>query len=104
MTYFNPLIAPIATGSQVQRAAAADKERQVARAQALAKNSAADGDRFEHQVESPDATKSVGDEASGGGRRQPQQQPHDPSTHHPPTLDGHEKDPRDDEPHLDVTA
>lgn len=103
MTYFNPLIAPIATGSQAQRAAATDKERQVARAQTLAKNSAADGDRFEHQVESPDATKSVGDEASRGGH-QPQQQPHDPSTHDPSTLDAPEKASRDDEPHLDVTA
>lgn len=104
MTYFNPLIAPIATGSQVQRVAAADKERQVARAQALAKNSAADGDRFEHQVESPDATKSVGDEASGGGHEQPEQRPHDSPTNNPPPVDEHDSEPGEEEPRLDITA
>ena len=72
MTYFNPLIAPVAGSAQAQRAAA-DKERQVARAQALAKNAAAEGDRFEHQVESADALKPAGEESSNGGQPRRQQ-------------------------------
>ena len=67
MTFINPLIAPIAQGPQAQKAAAAEKERQVARAQALSKNTAAEGDRFEHQVESADALSAVGDNPSKGG-------------------------------------
>lgn len=77
MTYLNPLIAPIVQGPQAQKAAAADKERQVARAQALSKNSAAEGDRFEHQVESAEALSRVGDDPSHGG--QPNQQQRKPS-------------------------
>ena len=77
MTYLNPLIAPIVQGPQAQKAAAADKERQVARAQALSKNSAVEGDRFEHQVESAEALPRVGDDPSKGG--QPNQQQRTPS-------------------------
>jgi hypothetical protein len=72
MTYLNPLIAPVVTGPQAQKASA-DKERQIARTQVLAKDSAAGGDRFEHTVESADALSPVGDEPSRGGR-QPNQQ------------------------------
>ena len=97
MTYLNPLIAPIVQGTQAQRAAAAEKERQIARAQALSKNSAAEGDRFEHTVESADALKPVGDDASKGG--QPRQQQ---SKRQPPTDGNPDADPG--EPHLDVTA
>lgn len=79
MTYLNPLIAPIVQGPQAQRAAAADKERQIARAQALGKNSAAEGDRFEHTVESANALTPIGDDASKGGqpREQPKRKPQD---------------------------
>jgi hypothetical protein len=52
---------------------AADKERQIARAQALAKNSAAEGDRFEHTVESADGLARVGDDPARGGQQQKQQ-------------------------------
>ena len=84
MTYLNPLIAPVVQGPAAQKAAAADKERQIARAQAVAKNSAAEGDRFEHQVESADGLSRVGDDASRGGQSGQQQRnpakPEDPAS------------------------
>jgi hypothetical protein len=95
MTYLNPLIAPIVQGPQAQKAAA-DKERQVARAQALAKNSAAEGDRFEHQVESADALSRVGEDPSKGG--QPRQQPQHKPSQQP------EEDGGDGAAHIDVTG
>jgi hypothetical protein len=95
MTYFNPLIGPLAQSPQAQKVAASDKERQVARAQALARDSAAEGDRFEHAVESADALSPVGDDAPGGGGRQRE-----------PARDERKKPNGDDggEPHLDVTG
>ena len=95
MTYLNPLIAPIVQGTQAQRAAAADKERQIARAQTLAKNSAAEGDRFEHTVESADALTPVGDDASRGN--QPRQQ-----QHRKPSDSSDRNAPDAGEAHLDV--
>jgi hypothetical protein len=96
MTYLNPLIAPIVQGPQAPKAAA-DKERQVARAQALAKNSAADGDRFEHQVESADALSRAGEDSSRGGQsRQHERKPPQPS-------DGAD-DAAAGPPHIDVTG
>ena len=73
MTYFNPLIAPLAGSPQAQRTAAVDKERQAARAHALAKNSAAEGDRYEHQVESPEGLTPVGDNPPQGRNPDPRQ-------------------------------
>ena len=95
MTYLNPLIAPIVQGPQAQKAAA-DKDRQVARAQALAKNSAAEGDRFEHQVESADALSRVGEDPSKGGQTRQQQQRKSPR---PPEESG-----EDGPAHIDVTG
>ena len=103
MTYFNPLIAPVAQGPQARRAAA-EKGRQVARAQALSKNTAAEGDRFDHQVESANGLTPVGDDPSKDG--QPRQQRDDP-------RDGSARDRRGDggdgdapaqTPHIDVTG
>jgi hypothetical protein len=94
MTYFNPLIAPIVQGPQVQKAAA-DKERQIARTQALSKNSAVEGDSFEHAVESADGLARVGDDPSKGGQQQ--QKPKQQSKSTPEDTDGKE-------PHLDVTG
>jgi hypothetical protein len=97
MTYLNPLIAPIVQGPQAQRAAAADKERQIARAQALGKNSAAEGDRFEHAVESADALTPIGDHPPQGGNPQSQQRkPSEGSDEKGGDAAG--------EAHLDVTA
>jgi hypothetical protein len=96
MTYLNPLIGPVAQSPQAQRAAS-DK---IARAQALAKNSAAEGDRFEHTVESADALPPVGDDAPNGGGGQRREK-----------KGGKRKDGGDDagdggdgEPRLDLTA
>ena len=93
MTYFNPLIAPLAGTPQAQRTAAADKER-VARAQALAKNTAAEGDRFEHQVESADALSPVGDGPSNNPRQK--QSRHRQASH------GSATDDASGEPHIDI--
>jgi cobalamin biosynthesis protein CobT len=95
MTYFNPLIAPVAQGPQVQKAAA-DKERQIARSQDLAKNAAAEGDRFEHSVESADGLSQVGDDSSRGGQSKQGQkkQQHEDA----------EETPSDGESRLDVTG
>ena len=89
MTYFNPLIAPVAQGTQAQKAAAG-KERQIARAQALSKNSATEGDtvEVEHQVESADGTPAVGEEQARQNKREREK-----------------KDEGDEgEAHIDVTA
>jgi len=96
MTYFNPLIAPLAGSPQAQRTAAADKERQAARGQALAKNSAAEGDRYEHEVESPEGLSPVGDNPSQGGNPNPRQPaPKKPATPAPDAAG---------ETHIDVTG
>ena len=96
MTYFNPLIAPIAQGPQAQKAAAG-KERQIARAQALTKNSAAEGDTvdIEHEVESADGLTPVGDDAA---RQQPKRQ------REPKKKDGDAAPEADGESHIDVTG
>ena len=97
MTYFNPLVAPVAQGTQTQRAAAADKERQIARNQALARNSAAEGDRFEHTVESADALTPVGDDAPRGGQPRQQQRKR-------PDESGADTGGESGDAHLDVTG
>jgi hypothetical protein len=102
MTYLNPLIAPVVQGTQAQRAAAAEKERQIARAQALAKDSAAGGDRFEHSVESADELKPVGDDASKGSEQQQQQSQRRRQDGSSDPADG--DDGNDGETHLDVKA
>ena len=96
MTYLNPLIAPLAGGPQAQRTAA-DKERQIARAQALGKNSAAEGDRFEHTVGSADAVSPVGDDPARGGSQNKQQ-------HKDPKTQDEAGDDTGGESRLDVTA
>jgi hypothetical protein len=94
MTFFNPLSGSLLPATPAQRAA--EKGRQIARSQALRKNTAAEGDRVdvEHEVESADAPTEVGDESGGGGRN-PRQQPR----REPP-----EPDPDGPAPRLDITA
>lgn len=91
MTFFNPLSGSLASATPPQRPS--DKDRQIARSQALRKNTAAEGDRVdvEHQVESADELPDVGDD--GGGGRDPQQHPGED----PPECD-------DAPPRIDVTA
>jgi hypothetical protein len=74
MTFFNPLSGSLVPATPSQRAA---KERQIARSQALRKNTAAVGDRVdvENEVESADEPPQVGDDAGGGRQGQPRQNP-----------------------------
>jgi hypothetical protein len=93
MTDFNPLAGAILGSAQAQQQIDATKNRQSRRAQALRKNTAAEGDRFEHQVDSAEELPPVGD---------------DPEEN-PPQDHRHNRRPRrnrdaDDPPHLDVKA
>ena len=94
MTFFNPLSGSLLPATPAQQAA--DKGRQIARSQALRKNTAAEGDRVEveHQVESSEELPPVGEEATGGDsdRRRPPRKP----SQQPP----HDEAP----PHIDVTG
>jgi hypothetical protein len=93
MTFFNPLSGSLVPATPAKRAA--DKDRQIARSQALQKNTAAEGDRVEHSVESAEELHPAGDQAGGGtgGQQQSRQKPKSkPSS------------PDDDKPHIDVKA
>ncbi|HEY2584325.1 MAG TPA: hypothetical protein VGI81_01020 [Tepidisphaeraceae bacterium] len=61
MTDFNPLAGSILGSAQAQQQIDVQKQRQVRRAQVLRRNTAADGDRFEHQVESAEEVPPPGD-------------------------------------------
>lgn len=62
MTDFNPLAGSILGSAQAQQQLDVHKQRQVRRVQALRKNAAAEGDRFEHQVESPEELSPVNED------------------------------------------
>ena len=95
MTFFNPLLGSLVPSTPAQRAA--EKGRQIARSQALRKNTAAEGDRVEveHQVESAEELPPVGEQSTGGGKDRQRPSPRKPAQHKP-----------DDEapPHIDVTG
>jgi hypothetical protein len=95
MTQINPFTGAIIQGSQLQGRQISDKDRQIRRAQNLAKNSALQGDQLEHQVESADALHATND-----SRDSYQQQRRPPSPHRNPT----EPEPPEEEPHIDLTA
>ena len=97
MTFFNPLSGSLVPATPAQRAA--EKDRQIARSQALRKNTAAEGDRVEveHQVESAEELPPIGEEAGGGNKRQQQQRQR-------PRPDTAKPDAEDGKPHIDVTA
>lgn len=59
MSQINPFSGYVAGSAQVQRQQAADKDRQVRRAQQLTKNVALEDDQLEHQVESAEELKPV---------------------------------------------
>lgn len=90
MSSINPFSGYLAAGASVERVQAADKTRQVRRAQALSKDVAARDDELEHQVESTEEVGRVKDEtgSGGGGGRE----------------GGRKKKTDDDKPHLDVKA
>ena len=96
MTFFNPLLGSLVPATPAQRAA--EKGRQIARSQALRKNTAAEGDRVEveHQVESAEELPPVGEEAGGGGSQGRRQPPRKQSATPAPEEDA--------PPHIDVTA
>jgi hypothetical protein len=99
MTYFNPLTGASLQGGQVQEQLTAAKARQVRRAQTLARNVAAEGDTFEHQVESTEELSAIHDEQQSKQQSDPHEHPQ-----------GHARDgepdgaPDGDPPHLDVKA
>src|SRR5690606_18586575 len=62
MNVINPFIGSVLQSPQVQRQQADAKASQVRRAQELARNVAAESDRYTHTVESPEALKPVHDE------------------------------------------
>jgi hypothetical protein len=91
----NPFSGYVAQGSQLERTQAADKARQVRRAQALSKNVAARDDELEHQVENTDAVAALHDEQPQGGQGGRQQQPRHEQTN-PEEGEG--------PAHIDITA
>lgn len=94
MTSINPFSGYVAQGTQVERAQATDKTRQIRHTQDLSKNVALRDDEMEHQVESSDAVGSATDDQGSG---QPAQQQH--------KEHAKEKGDDDDErPHIDLTA
>lgn len=93
MSSINPFAGYVAQSSQVERAQAADKSRQLRREQALAKNVAVRDDQLEHQVESSEAAAPIHDDETGG-QGNPQQQ------RQKPKCDGEADEP----PHIDIKA
>ena len=76
MSQINPLAGSILQSTQFQREQADQKVQQARRAEQLRKNIAAEDDRLEHQVESAEELRPVGDEggSGSGGRENPSKQ------------------------------
>lgn len=92
MNVINPFIGSVLQSPQVQRQQADAKASQVRRAQELARNVAAESDRYTHTVESPEALKPVHDERDEARkkRKQRRRQPADeaaPADEESPRLD-----------------
>ena len=96
MTYLpvNPLPGSIAQSTQVQGNLSVEKTRQVRRAQNVSRNVAAEGDRFEHQVENAEATAPIHDDQNP---RQQQRGKRKPASAAPTS-------PSDEPPHVDIKA
>ncbi len=95
MTQINPFTGAIIQGSQLPGRQIADNDRQIRRAQNLAKNSALQGDQLEHEVESSDALHATNDSRDSYREHRRSGNPHPKSKEQTPT---------DDEPHIDLTA
>jgi hypothetical protein len=92
MTDFNPLAGSILGSAQAQQQMDVEKQRQVRRSQVLRKNTAAEGDRLEHQVESAEEVPPVN---------------HDPDQYPPHDRKRDRRSNRDqdeDRPHIDLKA
>jgi len=95
MSQINPFTGSILQSPTVQRQQAAEKDRQVRRAQDIEKNAGLREDRLEHQVESSEALAAIHDEDSPDPRKRKR------PGHHA----GHAaQDDPDDETRLDLTA
>lgn len=92
MTDFNPLAGAILGSAQIQQQSDLQKQRQLRRAQALRKNVAAQADRLDHQVESPEEAAPIHDAPDEHPQRQSKRDPR-----HSPAKD-------DGKPHIDVKA
>jgi hypothetical protein len=80
----------VAQAGQVHNTQSSSKERQIRRAQNLAKNTALTGDSLEHQVESSDAVQKASDHDPNSPERQNKQhKPHSDKPDQPeePSLD-----------------
>ena len=93
MSSINPFSGYLAQGSQVERTQAAEKSRQIRRAQQLAKNIAQRDDNLEHQVESPDTVSG----ASGEQKSKEQGKRKNRGKEKGGSDDG-------DQPHVDIKA
>ena len=98
MEIINQLAAPLAQSATVARQQAHIKAEQVRRAQARQKVVAANGDTFEHAVESAEEVKPIHDEQKQQGQ---ERQPRRPANRPTVQRDGTGSD---DVPHIDVTG
>ena len=89
MDVINPLANALAQSVAVARQQSAGKVQQIRRVQALQKDVAAEGDRFEHQVESTDDLSPAHDDAGRRGddaHRKKRKTP-TPTPDRPPSID-----------------
>jgi hypothetical protein len=95
MSQIDPFIGSILQSTTVQRTQSAERSTHVQRAQNRAKDSAATGDTFEHQVESSDALTPIHDED--------QEHPQQRRPKHPPKKPiAPSSDEGDGQSHIDV--
>jgi hypothetical protein len=89
MSQINPFTGSILQSTQVQRQQAAEKDRQVRRAQEQARNSALSEDTVEHQVESAEELHPVNEEQRHERRfkRSKHRSEGKPDADEPPGLD-----------------
>ena len=93
MSQINPFIGSVLQAPSAQRAAAADKDRQLRKASDLQKNAGLSEDRFEHAVESAEALDPAHDE-----------QKQEPKKKRPAKAPKKKSESDEDEPRLDLTA
>lgn len=93
MTDFNPLAGALLGSAEVHHQLDAHKQRQVRRAQILRKNTAAQADRFEHEVESPEEVGPAGEDPGRQPGEERKGKRAKPGANQP-----------DDPPHVDIQA
>lgn len=97
MTQINPLTGSVIQSAQVQARQSAEKDRQIRRVQNLGKNTALQGDRLEHQVESTDPHLTIQD--NNDSARQQRQPPRKREG-----QGGDDQKPDEEPPHIDLKA